>query len=97
MFNRYGFLFDSCKFTADTGASGVFLGRQWPETSDNAMGKAISAYLVNFAKTGDPNGAGLPVWPRYERAKDEIMDFAANGKALPGRDRWGTELDAVAR
>ena len=26
---------------------------------DNAMGKTISAYLVNFARTGNPNGAGL--------------------------------------
>src|SRR6202012_4550959 len=29
---------------------------------DRAMGRAISAYLVNFARTGDPNGAGLPRW-----------------------------------
>jgi para-nitrobenzyl esterase len=64
---------------------------------DNAMGTAISAYLVNFAKTGDPNGAGLPVWQRYDRAKDEIMDFAANGVAVSGKDPWGAKLDAAAR
>lgn len=63
---------------------------------DNAMGKAISAYLANFAKTGNPDGAGLPVWPRYQRARDEIMDFAASGRAEPGKDGWGTELDAAA-
>jgi para-nitrobenzyl esterase len=62
---------------------------------DNAMGKTISAYLVNFAKTGDPNGAGLPEWPRYERAKDVIMDFAPSGTAVPGKDPWGAELDAA--
>jgi para-nitrobenzyl esterase len=61
------------------------------------MGRTISAYLVNFAKTGDPNGAGLPAWPRYERGRDEIMDFAASGKAVPGRDPWGPELDAATR
>ena len=34
VFNDYGFLFDSCNFTAETGASGVTLGRQWVEESD---------------------------------------------------------------
>ncbi|WEK47828.1 MAG: carboxylesterase family protein [Candidatus Andeanibacterium colombiense] len=62
---------------------------------DNAMGKTISAYIVNFAKTGNPNGASLPEWPQYSRAKDEIMDFATDGKARPGRDTWGAELDTA--
>jgi para-nitrobenzyl esterase len=62
---------------------------------DRAMGKAMSAYLVNFAKRGDPNGAGLPAWPRYARASDEIMDFAASGKPVAGKDPWGSEIDAA--
>jgi para-nitrobenzyl esterase len=61
---------------------------------DAAMGSAMSAYLVNFAKHGDPNGAGLPAWPRYARARDEIMDFAANGKPVAEKDPWGSEIDA---
>ena len=64
---------------------------------DVAIGKAMSAYLVNFARTGDPNGAGLPAWPRYSRATDEIMDFAASGKAEPQKDPWGAEIDAAAK
>jgi para-nitrobenzyl esterase len=62
---------------------------------DRAMGRAMSAYLVNFAKHGDPNGAGLPAWPRYARASDEIMDFAGNGKPVAGKDPWGMEIDAA--
>ncbi len=62
---------------------------------DRAMGKAMSGYLVNFAKHGDPNGAGLPAWPRYARASDAIMDFAATGKPVAGKDPWGSEIDAA--
>lgn len=62
---------------------------------DNAMGATISRYLVNFVKTGDPNGRGLPTWPRYSPATDEIMDFAPDGQAAPQRDPWGAELDAA--
>ena len=64
---------------------------------DNAMGEMIATYLTNFARTGDPNGTGLPTWPRYDGSKDEIMDFAENGKAVPEKDPWGPELDAAAK
>jgi para-nitrobenzyl esterase len=62
---------------------------------DNAMGATISRYLVNFVKTGDPNGPGLPAWPRYSPAADAIMDFAPDGRATPQKDPWGAELDAA--
>jgi len=40
--NRYGFLFVSCNFTAEAGASGVALGHQWWESSNHgAIGKVI--------------------------------------------------------
>jgi para-nitrobenzyl esterase len=62
---------------------------------DNAMGDTISHYLVNFAKTGDPNGAGLPKWPRYDPAQDVIMDFSQEGKAVPERDPWNGSSEAA--
>ena len=62
---------------------------------DVRMGKSISTYLANFAKTGDPNGKRLPAWPRYEAGRDEIMDFGAGGKALAQKDPWGAEIDAA--
>ena len=52
-----------------------------------AMGRTISAYIANFARTGDPNGAGLPAWPRYRRAD--------SGQAVPEKDPWGAEIDAA--
>jgi para-nitrobenzyl esterase len=62
---------------------------------DTAMGKAMSSYLVNFAKRGDPNGAGLPAWPAYARASDAIMDFAPNGQPTAGKDPWGMDIEAA--
>lgn len=62
---------------------------------DVQVGKTISAYLVNFARTGNPNGAGLPNWPRFTATGDELLDFAADGKAVAGRDPWGAQIDAA--
>jgi para-nitrobenzyl esterase len=38
---------------------------------------------TNFAKTGDPNGAGLPNWPAHSDAKSQAMHFVA-GTAQAG-------------
>jgi len=62
---------------------------------DIGMGKAMSGYLVNFVKTGNPNGKGLPAWPRYAKASDQLMDFAENGKAQPEKDPLGATIDAA--
>ena len=63
---------------------------------DIGMGRAMSSYMANFAKTGNPNGAGLPNWPRYSRAQDQIVDFAETGKPVVLKDPWGAEIDAAS-
>ncbi|MET0245893.1 MAG: carboxylesterase family protein, partial [Sphingomonas sp.] len=60
---------------------------------DIEMGKQVSRYLVNFVKTGDPNGSGLPAWSKFTKAGDEMMDFSEAGKAVPQRDPWAAEID----
>ena len=42
-------------------------------------GYALQDYWVNFARTGDPNGAGLPLWPRYDAAAQRHILFETRG------------------
>lgn len=60
---------------------------------DIAAGKLVSEYLVNFVKTGNPNGPGVPFWPQHSRRGDEIMGFEESGRALAQRDPWGPLID----
>jgi para-nitrobenzyl esterase len=62
---------------------------------DLAVSRMTHAYWVNFAKTGNPNGAGLPNWPRHEAGKDLIFDFRADGTAGIGPDPWKLRLDVT--
>jgi para-nitrobenzyl esterase len=43
--------------------------------ADRALSKQVSAYWVNFVKTGDPNGQGLPKWPRLTSADKQILEL----------------------
>jgi para-nitrobenzyl esterase len=38
-----------------------------------ALADKMAGSLVQFMKTGDPNGGGLPSWPRYTSANGETM------------------------
>jgi para-nitrobenzyl esterase len=45
------------------------------EEQDRQLSDAITSYWVNFARTGDPNGAGLVPWPAYDAEKDQSLEF----------------------
>ncbi len=43
---------------------------------DRSLSGQMMAYWVNFARTGDPNGNGLPHWPAYKAWEDVNMEFS---------------------
>ncbi len=60
--------------------------------TDAALSQTMQGYWTNFARTGNPNGKGLPEWPRYAGTQAsghasgqarglELMHFTAEGKA----------------
>jgi len=59
------------------------VGLDWTDW-DHELADAISQYWANFARTGDPNGEGLPVWPRYETATDQSLEFGSEIAAASG-------------
>jgi para-nitrobenzyl esterase len=48
----------------------------------------MAGALLNFMRNGDPNGAGLPTWPRYTSANGEtmILDDACEVQNDPDRE-----------
>jgi para-nitrobenzyl esterase len=49
---------------------------------DRTLSDQMMSYWTNFAKTGDPNGAGLPVWPKYDK-DDSLIHLDAPITAGP--------------
>lgn len=56
-----------------------------PRPEDTAVSELMSRYWTNFAKTGDPNGPGLPAWPVFDNSKQQVMVFddGANAARIP--------------
>jgi para-nitrobenzyl esterase len=45
------------------------------EVADQRVANAIAGAWVKFAVTGNPNGAGLPPWPAYNRRAENYLEF----------------------
>jgi len=68
-----------------------------PTAEDLAVSRMAQSYWVNFARSGDPNGAGLPTWPRHVAGKNQIFDFRPDGTAGAGPDPRTARLDVTQK
>ena len=51
--------------------------------ADRRIADQMSSYWVNFAKTGDPNGKGLPHWPAVSEKPNTTMQTGEVTAAIP--------------
>lgn len=59
----------------------------WRE-EDRAVSEMMAKYWTNFAKTGNPNGPGLPHWPEYQKHDGyQVMRLGAHASAEPDHHR----------
>jgi para-nitrobenzyl esterase len=45
---------------------------KWTE-ADRRLGEVVSSYWVNFARTGNPNGPGLPLWQPFDSREARFL------------------------
>lgn len=62
--------------------------RDWTD-KDRALAGTMADYWTNFAKTGDPNGEGLPEWPAFTAADQRalLIGDAIRAGAAPNEER----------
>jgi para-nitrobenzyl esterase len=64
----------------------VFGSLNRPEyaAADSALSNVMQTYWTNFAKTGNPNGPGVPQWPTFDATSRRYVAFTDKG-GRPGQ------------
>ena len=93
----YGYLFDHLEPGPGASHWGMFHSSELPyvfgtldaaperhfTAADRAICARLMRYWVDFVKTGDPNGAGLPPWPAMVSSVPEVMLLAGSPRPRP--------------
>jgi len=70
----------------------VFGSFDFMTEADRQVALAMQGYWTRMAHAGNPNGEGAVVWPRYEDASDERINFDAQISVLPDFRRTECEF-----
>ncbi|PPQ17982.1 esterase [Bradyrhizobium sp. AC87j1] len=62
--------------------------------ADREVASRMRSYWINFARSGDPNGPGLPHWDSVA-GRDRLL-LIANDHIASGDDPWSERLDRIA-
>jgi para-nitrobenzyl esterase len=78
------------------------LNARWgapPESTaeEKELARIMNTYWTNFAKTGNPNGKGVPNWPLYDTNKEEILDVDLDGKVQSKPDPRKARLNVIEK
>ena len=77
------------------------LGSRWgaPEATavDQEVARIMNTYWAHFAKTGDPNGTGVPKWPLYTSKNNEILEIESDGKPVGKPESRKARFDVIEK
>lgn len=56
------------------------------DSTDQKLSQIVQSYWINFARSGNPNGPGLPQWQPWNSDKEPFLSFSQTGDAVPQQD-----------
>lgn len=68
-----------------------------PTAQEKELAKNMNIYWTNFAKTGNPNGQGVPNWPLYNNKNQDMLDIELDGKIVSKPDARKARLDVIEK
>ncbi|MCY1672043.1 carboxylesterase family protein [Novosphingobium sp. SL115] len=62
---------------------------------DRKAANLAHGYVVNFAKSANPNGKGLPAWPAYTLNGQALLQHTIDASAVSSADPFSKKLDLL--